>query len=541
MLHFSPVKIATIIVICLLGLLGGVPNFFAKDTVETWPNVLPKSQITLGLDLQGGAHLLLAMNVKELQDDWLKTIAGDARAGLRRARIATRGRPAVAGDFVRVRLRNVADAEKAMTTLNALRQQVGNVLLGTQGFDLTVTNRGDGIITLTPTSLAINERTTNAIGAAIETLRRRLDGLGTTEPSIVRQGRDRILVQYPGIKGDKIARLKNIIGKTAKMTFHLVHPTITAQEAAQTRVPLGYKLVRSVDEGGGQELIATRAMLSGEDLVDSQPSFDQRNQQPIITFRFNQRGARIFGRVTRDNVRRRFAIVLDNEVISAPVINEPILGGAGQISGAFTVQQTNDLALQLRSGALPATLTIVEERTVGPSLGADSITAGIWAAAVGALLVAAFILYCYGFFGVFALIAVFLNLSLVVAMMSWLGATLTLPGIAGLVLTVGMAVDANVLIYERIREEQRNKKTPIMAIEAGYNRALGTIIDSNVTTLIAGVVMFWLGSGPIRGFAVTLSLGILTTVFTAFTVTRMLVALWVASQHKKSRTIPQPI
>ncbi|NOU06281.1 MAG: protein translocase subunit SecD, partial [Hyphomicrobiaceae bacterium] len=274
-------------------------------------------------------------------------------------------------------------------------------------------------------------------------------------------------------------------------------------------------------------------------LADAQPGFDQRTNEPLISFRFNQAGARIFGRATQENVGRRFAIVLDNKVISAPVIREPILGGTGQISGNFDVASANRLAVLLRSGALPAPLTIVEERTVGPSLGADSIRAGKIATYIGAALVVGFMLFAYGLFGIFAIIAVAVNIAMIVAVMGWLGASLTLPGIAGILLTIGMAVDANVLIYERIREELRNKKTPIAAIEAGFNRAFSTIVDANLTTLIAGIVMFMLGSGPIKGFAVTLSLGIITTVFTAFTVTALLVSWWVASHSSKK--IPAPL
>jgi preprotein translocase subunit SecD len=370
-------------------------------------------------------------------------------------------------------------------------------------------------------------------------VRRRIDSLGTTEPNIVRQGQDRILVQVPGF--DDTGKLKDVIGQTAKLTFHAVHPTTSAEEAKNTRVPLGYKIYAAdeSDRGAGSYLLQEAPVVSGEDLVDAQPGFDSRTNEPIISFRFNQSGARKFGRFTKDNVGSPFAIVLDNKVLSAPVIREAILGGSGQISGNFSVESANNLAIQLRSGALPTKLTIVEERTVGPSLGADSIDAGEMAGLIGTLAVASFIIFAYGLFGVFAVIAVMINITLIIAVMTIIGSTLTLPGIAGLVLTVGMAVDANVLIYERIREELRSGKTPISAIDGGFSKAFGTILDSNLTTLIAGLVMFWLGSGPVRGFAVTLSLGIFATIFTAFTVTRLLVSLWVASQ--KTRKIPAPL
>ena len=563
MLHFSKWKIIAIVGICLLGLLGGLPNFFTKEQLASWPDFLPKRQIGLGLDLQGGAHLLLAMDSKELRDDWLKSVAGDARQKLRDEKIFYAGRPAVRGNKVVVRTAKPEDVPRALRALQSLRSQVNASLFGGAGYDLEIKKEANGTITLTPTEVGLREKESSAISASIETVRRRIDALGTKEPNIVRQGRDRILVQVPGIKDT--AELKEVIGQTAKLSFQFVHPTITAAEARQSRIPLGYKILRSDD--GGEELINEKIIVAGEHLVDAQPGFDSRDGQPIITFRFDQRGARAFGKATKDNVGRRFAIVLDNglvvqkdaegktivdakgnpvkkrdiRVISAPVIRTAILGGTGQISGNFTPEATNKLAIQVRSGALPASLTIIEERTVGPSLGADSIAAGEWAAVIGGLAVAGFMIFAYGLFGLFALTAVALNLALILSMMSWIGSTLTLPGIAGMVLTVGMAVDANVLIYERIREEHRNGKSPVNAIESGFNRALGTIVDSNLTTLIAGLVMFWLGAGPIRGFAVTLSLGIMTTVFTAFTVTRLLVSLWLRVQKRKSNVVPAPI
>jgi protein-export membrane protein SecD len=362
-------------------------------------------------------------------------------------------------------------------------------------------------------------------------------------------------VQVPGF--DDTETLKKLIGQTARLTFHDVHPNMTAAQARESMIPLGYVIHSDADDPNYEHLLKEIPVVYGEDLVDAQPGFDQDTNEPIISFRFNQKAARLFGQFSSLNVGRPFAIVLDNgivettkadgtverkrdvRVLSAPVIREPILGGSGQISGNFSVEEANNLAVQVRSGALPTTLTIVEERTVGPSLGADSVAGGEMAALVGGVGVAAFMLFAYGLFGVFALMAVVVNLLLIVGTMSALGSTLTLPGIAGLILTVGMAVDANVLIYERIREEMRNGKQPISAIDSGFSRAFSTIIDSNLTTLIAGIVMFWLGSGPIRGFAVTLSLGIFATVFTAFLVTRLLVALWVARQ--KTRKIAAPL
>ncbi len=538
MLHFERWKIIAILLVCLAGIVFAMPNLFSKQTVAGWPSWMPHRQLSLGLDLRGGAHLLLAMDVKELDKDWLLTLRDDARKQLREAKVGFTGL-GIVGNSVQVHIAKPEDVDKAYAALRKLIEPLGNAILGSSGNNIEVEKIGTDVIAVRPTEQGLQQRVTNAAAASVETVRRRVDSLGNIEPSIVRQGQDRILVQVPGF--DDTRKLKDLIGQTAKLTFHAVHQTVTPEEAKNTRVPLGYKIYPAdqSDRGAGSYLLQESPVVSGEDLVDAQPGFDSRTNEPVITFRFNQSGARKFGRFTKDNVGSPFAIVLDNKVLSAPVIREPILGGSGQISGNFTVELANNLAIQLRSGALPTKLTIVEERTVGPSLGADSIDAGETACLIGTVAVAGFMLFAYGLFGLFAVIAVMINLTLIVAVMTVLGSTLTLPGIAGLVLTVGMAVDANVLIYERIREELRSGKTPISAIDSGFSKAFGTIIDSNLTTLIAGLVMFWLGAGPVRGFAVTLSLGIIATVFTAFTVTRLLVSLWVAAQ--KTRKIPAPL
>ncbi len=535
MLHFSRWKIISIALVCLLGFAATLPNFIDEDTLKTWPKWLPHKQLSLGLDLRGGAHLLLQMDTNDLKKDWLLNTRQDVRKQLRDAKIGYSGL-GVTSDLVRVKLVKPEDSEKALEAVKEIVQPIGNDVLGTTGDDLVVTREADDVITVKPSDAGMQERAKNAASAAIETVRRRVDSVGTTEPNIVRQGLDRILVQVPGF--DDTATLKALIGKTAKLTFHEVHPQVTADEARATRVPVGYKIYPSDEENGLEYVLRVIPVVQGDALVDSQPGFDQQTNEPIITFRFNQSGARKFGGFTQNNVGRPFAIVLDNKVLSAPVIREAILGGTGQISGNFDVQSANTLAVQLRSGALPTALTIVEERTVGPSLGADSVEAGRLAALIGSIGVAAFIIFAYGTFGLFAIAAVFVNLLLIVGVMSTIGSTLTLPGIAGLVLTVGMAVDANVLIYERIREELRNGKTAINAIDSGFTRAFTTIFDSNLTTLIAAIVMFSLGSGPVRGFAVTLSLGIFASVFTAFTVTRLLVALWVSRQKTKKIAAP---
>jgi preprotein translocase subunit SecD len=538
MLHFERWKIIAIVTVCLAGVVFAMPNLFSKQTVEGWPWWMPHRQLPLGLDLRGGAHLLLAMDTKELDKDWLITLRDDARKQLREAKVGFTGL-GIVGTAVQVRIAKPEEVDKAYDALRKLIEPLSNSILGTSGNNIEVQKVGADTITLRPTDQGLQQRVTGAASASVETVRRRVDSLGNIEPNIVRQGQDRILVQVPGF--DDTRKLKDLIGQTAKLTFHAVHPNTTAEEAKNTRTPLGYKIYPAdeSDRGAGSYLLQEGPVVSGEDLVDAQPGFDSRTNEPIISFRFNQSGARKFGRFTKDNVGSPFAIVLDNKVLSAPVIREAILGGSGQISGNFTVESANNLAVQLRSGALPTKLTIVEERTVGPSLGADSIEAGEIAGLIGTLAVASFMIFAYGLFGVFAVFAVMINITLIIGVMTVLGSTLTLPGIAGLVLTVGMAVDANVLIYERIREELRGGKTPISAIDGGFSKAFGTILDSNLTTLIAGLVMFWLGSGPVRGFAVTLSLGIFATVFTAFTVTRLLVALWVAAQ--KTRKIPAPL
>jgi preprotein translocase subunit SecD len=351
---------------------------------------------------------------------------------------------------------------------------------------------------------------------------------------IQRQGTDRILVQVPGLQDP--TRLKELLGRTAKMEFRMVDTTVSPDQAQQGRVPPESEVLMSSTPPKIPYVVKKQVLVSGGDLTDAQPGFDQRTGEPIVSFRFNTSGARKFAQATTENVGQPFAIILDNEVISAPVIREPITGGQGQISGNFTVQSANDLAVLLRAGALPAPLTVVEERTVGPGLGQDSIEKGELAAYVGSILVVVFMLVTYRLFGVFANIAVIINVAMIFGLLSLLNATLTLPGIAGIVLTVGIAVDSNVLIYERIREELRHGRNAISAIDAGFRRALATILDSNITTFIAAAVLFYIGTGPVRGFAVTLGLGILTTVFTAFTLTRLIVAWWV--QWKRPKTVP---
>jgi protein-export membrane protein SecD len=527
MLVFPRWKLILVLSIVALGFLFALPNLFSASSLAKVPAFLPHKQVSLGLDLQGGAHLLYQLDENEMVEDWLNNLRGDVRETLRKARIGYSDLAQnVASRTVSVKMRDAADLDKAYGELRKLAVPVGsNVFSGFSGYDLTVDRKGTDEITLTVTDPGLTQRMGSAIEASIETIRRRVDAFGTTEPSIQRQGRNRVLVQVPGIQD--VERLKKLIGETGKLEFKLVDPAANAAQVAESKhVPPGDELLYSADTPPIPYVIKNQAMVSGENLVDAQAAFDQRSGEPVVDFRFDATGAKRFAKVTQENVGLPFAIILDNKVISAPVIREPILGGSGQISGNFTVERSVDLAVTLRSGALPAKLTVIEERTVGASLGADSIAAGKKAALMGLGLVVIFMFAAYGLFGLFANIALLINVVLIFGVLSLMGSTLTLPGIAGIVLTMGIAVDANVLINERIREEMRSGKSPIAAVEAGYTRAMATIIDSNVTTLISTLVLFWLGSGPVRGFAVTLSIGIVTSMFTAVTVTRLMVAYW---------------
>ena len=529
MLFFSRWKVAAILLTAAIVCLFAVPNFFSENTLRNWPSWAQR-HIVLGLDLQGGSSLLLEVDVNAVRKDKLQAISDDVLRILRQNRIQFTGR-AIKGNSVEVRITRDSDVENAVGKLRELSQPVASVMGSTGQRTVDISESG-GLITLTPTEPALVERIRQTVDQSIQIIERRVNELGLVEPIIQRQGASRILVQVPGLQDP--SRLKEIIGKTAKLDFRMVDLSMTPEQALASHPPADSEILDG--EGGSKYLLDKRVLVSGGDLVDAQPGFDQRNGQPIVNFRFNSSGARKFAEVTKANVGKPFAIVLDNKVISAPVINEPIPGGAGQISGNFTVQSANDLAILLRAGALPAPLTVVEERTVGPGLGQDSINAGEHAAYAGAALVVIFMLVTYGLFGLFANVAVAVNVAMIFGLLSLLGATLTLPGIAGIVLTVGIAVDSNVLIYERIREEVRAGRTAISAIDAGFTRALATILDSNITTFIAAAVLFYIGTGPVRGFAVTLGIGILTSLFTAFTLTRLIVAYWV--RLWRPRTVP---
>jgi protein-export membrane protein SecD len=533
MLHYSRAKTLITLLFVGLGLLLVVPNLLSPETRAKLPHWAQRT-IVLGLDLQGGSHILLEVDANALRAERQESLRDQVRTLLREERIGYSGL-ANAGNGVQVRLRDAADIDHATTKLRELAQPVSTSMFGGgSASDLNVSSTPEGIITLTPTEAGVNARIRSAVDQSIEIVRRRVDELGTTEPSIQRQGADRILVQVPGLQDPQ--RLKELIGTTAKLTFRMVDLSMPVEQAVATRPPAESEILPSTENPNERYLIERRVLVSGEDLIDAQPGFDQRSNEPIVTFRFNSQGARRFAAATTQNVGKPFAIVLDNKVISAPRINEPITGGSGQISGQFTVETANNLAILLRAGALPAPLTVVEERTVGPGLGRDSIEAGTKATIYAGIFVILFMFATYGVFGFIANIALIIHVGLILGLMSLLGATMTLPGIAGIVLTIGTAVDSNVLIYERIREEFHGGRSIVTAIQAGFERAFATIIDSNSTMGIAAVILFLMGSGPVKGFAVVFILGILTTVITAVTMTRMMIALWY--RWTRAKTLP---
>lgn len=527
MIHFARWKMTLVALVCVLGIAFSAPNLLSEEDAAGMPGWLPSQKINLGLDLQGGSHLLLEVEVDSVVKERQQALVDGIRDSLLRAepRIGYRNL-GIRGECVGFTIRHEADISRARDALRNLDAGTDISVDGAE-FRLCMTEQG------------IREIRTNAVQQSIEIVRRRIDETGTREPTIQRQGADRILVQVPGLKDPE--RLKSILGKTAKLNFHLLDTTSSAAAscAQGRRAPQGAMCLpsdadRDVNGDPIQYLVKRRVMVAGDTLVDAQATF--QDGQAVVSFRFDGVGARRFGDVTRQNVGQPFAVVLDNKVISAPVIREPILGGNGIISGNFTVQSAQDLALLLRAGALPAPLTILEERTVGAELGTDSIKAGEFASVLAIVLVIVFMFLAYGFFGLIADVALILNIVLIAALLSMLQATLTLPGIAGIVLTIGMAVDANVLIFERIREEARNGRTPISAVDAGYQRALTTIVDANITTLIAALLLFQFGSGPVKGFAVTLAFGLITSMFTAIMVTRLMVVTWL--RRRRPKTLP---
>ncbi len=529
MLYFKTWKIAVVVAVCLAGVVFVLPNALGERTLEGLPSWY--QPIDLGLDLQGGSHLLLEVEADALVQERLDSLVDQARTTLRGERIGYIDL-GVVENSVTVTIRDAERFERAWELLSDLNSPMSTGLLGTGStteFEFSDLNPR---IVMRLSDAAVAERKRSAVEQSIEIVRRRVDELGTSEPTIQRQGAERILVQLPGVREPD--RIKRLLGKTAKLAFRLLDGSVTVDQAERTRVPAGSEILLADNPAEGEidkYLVHRRTMVSGEMLVSAQPSVDQRTNEWVVSFRFDSVGAKRFADVTSQNVGRPFAIVLDGKVVSAPVIREPILGGSGQISGRFSPQEAQDLALLLRAGALPAPLEILEERTVGPDLGADSVAQGKIAAIVGFVLVIVFMGASYGLFGLFSNLALVTNMILLGGALSVLPATLTLPGIAGIVLTIGMAVDANVLIFERIKEEVRSGKTPFAAVEAGYKRALTTILDANVTTFIAAAILFTLGSGPVRGFAVTLGIGVVTSFFTAVTLSRLMVVAWLRSRR----------
>lgn len=514
MLHIERWKVIFVIILCLLGIAYAVPNVltpkhraWAEQHLPSW---LPSKTVNLGLDLRGGSHLLMQADTDAVVTERMTALADTLRTDFRKEKI----------DIANLKLNDkaISFALRDQEQVNAARK----IIVASEpqaGID-----ENAGAFTVTMTDQQVAEIKKQVIEQSIEIVRRRVDESGTKEPIIQRQGVDRIVVQLPGV--DDPEHIKSLIGTTAKMAFHLVD-----FNASSTGMPSPGSMKLPLRESQGQDIvIQKRVMLSGERLTNAQPAYDQ-NGAPVVSFKFDSAGAKRFCDVTRDNVGKPFAIVLDNEVISAPVIRDAICGGSGQISGNFTVKEANDLALLLRAGALPAPLTIVEERTVGPTLGSDSVNAGKTAAIWAFVLVFIGMAVCYGLFGIFANIALALNMIFVFAILSILQATLTLPGIAGIILTIGIAVDANVLIYERIREEIKAGRSVLSAIDAGYKLAMSTIVDSNLTTLIVSMILFSFGTGPVKGFAVSMSIGIVTSLFSAIMITRLMVIYWL----KKTR------
>jgi preprotein translocase subunit SecD len=551
MLQIDLWKRILIVAMCVIGLFLALPNAF-YTRVEThndalkalsaagqadqtgaavstdWPGFLPSALVNLGLDLRGGAHLLAEVQVSDVYASRMQAMWPEVRNALRaeRAVIGTIRLQPSEPDRLEVKISQPEGTERAIEVVRSLARPV--VSVSSVGETDIVVSAQDGVLQVQLSEaekLATDDRT---VKQALEIIRRRIDEVGTREPTIQRQGTSRILIQVPGI--GSASELKAIIGTTAQLTFQ---PVVGRASGVDAPAGSGNEILPSLDEEGVFFKLEKAPVVTGEELVDAQPSFDQ-NGRPAVSFRFNTSGARKFGNYTAENIGNPFAIVLDDEVISAPVIQSHIAGGSGIITGRFTVEETTNLAVLLRAGALPAGLDFLEERTVGPELGADSIQAGKLACVVAFAAVLGFMILSYGLFGVFANIALIVNVGLIFGLLSLIGATLTLPGIAGIVLTIGMAVDANVLIFERIREELKSARGPARAIELGYEKALSAILDANITTFITAVILFAMGSGPVRGFAITLGLGILTSVFTAIFVTRLMIVVWFENRRPKT-------
>ncbi|MCY7270884.1 MAG: protein translocase subunit SecD [Sphingomonas bacterium] len=526
MLDYSRWKIWSIWLVIAFGVIFSIPSFFPKAEVASWPSYVPRTQINLGLDLAGGSQLLLEADVSDAAKQRLAAMEESVTTELRRSepRIAI-GDVSTQGGRLSFMVRDPAQFDAAYERMRTLSQPVG--LTGRRDWD--VSSVDSTRIVMTPTPQGAAESLKNSMVVARDVVRRRIDPNGTKEVTVINQGQRRILVAVPGVEDPDA--LKALIGQTARLEFKLVDLTADEAEVAQGRAPAGSQILQMAD-GSGKIAVQRRVMVSGEQLIKASQSFDQ-NSQAVVSITFNTAGSKRFGRVTQENTGKPFAIILDDKVLSAPNINEPILGGQAQISGNFTVESANQLAVALASGKLPVKLDVIEERTVSAELGKDSIDKGAIASVAATLVVIVFMLITYGRFGVYATAALLANAFLILAGLAIFGAALTLPGIAGFVLTIGAAVDANVLINERIREEQRRGRKILDAIDTGYKEASTAIFDANITNVIAATIMYMFGSGPVRGFAVVLMIGIITSVFTAVNFTRMLVAVWVRARRPR--------
>lgn len=531
MMNPSRWKVIVVSLAVIFGVLFTLPNFLTQAQRDALPGFLPKKGLNLGLDLQGGSYILYSVDTNALRVERQTNLVEDVRTTLRDKQIAFADL-GTAGPDVSVR---ITDPAQLTLALNTLRNTVAAPVQGVAGGrEINIDSGPNQTIRLSFSQAAFDATAARAVEQSIEIIRRRIDALGTKEPDIRRQGKDRIMVALPGESDPD--RINKLVGQTAKLTFQMVDEGVTPEEIASGRIPPDDMLVPSGDSIQPAYVLNKRPVVTGEMLTSASPGFDQNSGGNDVQFRFNGVGARKFGDATAQNVGRRFAIVLDNKVISAPRIDGPIPGGQGRITGNFTTESANDLAVLLRAGALPAPLKVEQQQTVGAELGADAIRAGAISLGIGAVAIFVFIIFAYGLFGVFAAIALAVNVLLIVGLMSMTQATLTFPGIAGLILTLAVAVDANVLIYERVRDEAHAGRTPMMALEHGYSRALVSIIDANITSAISAIIMFQFGSGPIRGFAWTLLIGVFTSVFTAVVITQLLIGMWFRA--KKPKTLP---
>jgi protein-export membrane protein SecD len=538
MLQVARWRIILVIAVAIIGMLFAAPNVLPANVLERMPGFVRGSTMNLGLDLRGGSQLLLEVDLATLRQQRLEQIADDMSRQLResapRIRAVRRG---IQGDVARVRLNDASEMARALERLEEIVSPIQVNQFGNSEPDVEFRDAGDGVIEARVTDVALTQLARQSVRQSIEVIRRRVDPTGVAEVTIVPQGDDRIVVQAPGESDPEV--LRDRIGQTALLTFHLPAENIDPLDAQEGRLPSDAVFFPYADQETrpGGIVVRRRPELTGEYLNNARAGFDAQTNESVVNFRFNGRGSRIFCNISSDNVGRQFAIVLDGQVLTDPVFNEPICGGAGQISGSFTPQSAQELALLLNAGALPVPLTVIEERTVGAELGQDAINSGALAGIIGAIATLVFMALAYGLFGLIACLALIINGVLIVAAMSLVGAALTLPGIAGLILTIAMAVDANVLIYERMREEQAAGRGPALAIDAGFSRAMVTILDANLTTILAALILFQFGVGPVRGFAWTLSIGVITSVFTAVLVTQILLALWYRATRPKKLPI----